>query len=59
MSVDERAQFLEWRREQKGKSFSNKDELLDYCMDVVNVMRQECCAFRNLFLKLFKTEPLR
>jgi ribosomal protein L19E len=33
MSVDERAQFLEWYKEQKGKLFRNKDELLAYCMD--------------------------
>jgi len=26
-------------------------------MDAVNVLRQACCAFRNLFLKLFKMDP--
>jgi hypothetical protein len=59
MSVDERAQFLEWYEEQKGKLFRNKDELLAYCMDNVNVLRQTCCAFRNLFLKLVKMDPFR
>jgi len=57
MSVDERAQFLERHREQKGKSFFNKDELLAYCMEDVSVLRQACCAFRNLFLKLVKMHP--
>jgi len=37
--------------------FSKKDELLAYCMDDVNVLRQACCAFLNLFLKLVKMDP--
>jgi len=59
MSGDERAQFLEWYEEQKDKLFCNKQELLAYCMDDVNVLRQACCAFRNLFLKLVKMDPFR
>jgi hypothetical protein len=58
MSADERAQFMQWE-EQKGKLFCNKDELLAYCMDDMNVLRQACCAFRNLFLKLIKMDPFR
>jgi hypothetical protein len=49
MSADERTQLMQWYDEQKGKLFSNKDELLAYCMDDVNVLRQACCGFRNLF----------
>jgi len=48
---------MQWYEEQKGKLFSNKDELMAYCMDDVNVLRQACCAFRNLFLKLVKMDP--
>jgi hypothetical protein len=59
MSADERARFLEWHQGQTGKVFSNKEELLAYCMDDVNVLRQACCAFRNLFLKLVKMDPFR
>jgi hypothetical protein len=40
MSADERAQFLEWHQKQEGKVFSNEEELLAYCMDDVNVLRQ-------------------
>jgi hypothetical protein len=47
MSSDERTYFLEWYEEQKDISFCNKQELLAYCMDDVNVLRQACCAFRN------------
>jgi hypothetical protein len=59
MSGDDRAQFLAWYKEQKDKIFLNKEELLAYCMDDVNVLRQACCAFRNLFLKLVKIDPFR
>jgi len=40
MSGDERGQFLEWYEEQKDKIFCNKQELLAYCMDDINVLRQ-------------------
>jgi len=59
MSGDERAQFLEWYEEQKDKIFCNKQELLADYMDNVSVLRQTCCAFRNLFLKLVKMDPFR
>jgi hypothetical protein len=59
LSGDEGAQFLEWYEEQKNKIFRNKEELLAYRMDDVNILRQACCAFRNLFLKLFKMGPFR
>jgi hypothetical protein len=58
ISGDERALFLEWYEEQKDKIFRNKEQLLAYCMDDVNVLRQ-ACAFRNLFLKLVKMDPFR
>jgi hypothetical protein len=59
MSGNERAQFLEWYKEQKGKIFGNKEELEAYCMDDVNVLRQACCAFINLFLELVGMDPFR
>jgi len=57
--VYERAQFLEWHEDRKGKVFCSKDEQLAYCIDDVNVLRQACCAFRNLLLKLVKMDPFR
>jgi hypothetical protein len=36
LSGDKRAQFLEWYKEQKDKTFLNKEGLLAYCMDDVN-----------------------
>jgi len=43
----------------KSNIFHNREELVAYCMDDVNVLRQACCAFRNLFLKLVKSDPFR
>ena len=57
MSGDERAQFLYWYEKQKDKILRNKEELLAYCMDDINVLKQACCAFRNLFLKQVKIDP--
>jgi hypothetical protein len=57
MLGDERAQCLEWYEEQK--IFRDKEELLSYSMNDVNVLRQACCAFRNLFLKFVKMDPFR
>jgi hypothetical protein len=58
MSREERAQFKDWY-EQKEKLFSNTEEMLAYSLDYVNVLRQACCAFRNLFLKLVKMDVFR
>ena len=58
VSVDERTQFLVWYKGVKDKIFNNSEELLACCLDDVNVVRQACCAFRNLFLELVKMDQL-
>jgi hypothetical protein len=58
-SGEERAQFLEFLLGTKIKIFINKEEVLAYYMDDVNVLRQAYCAFRNLVLKLVKMDPFR
>ena len=58
MSGNERAKYLACYEDQKDKMFQNKDELMAYCMDDVNVFGQTCCAFRELFLTLFNMDPL-
>jgi len=58
-SADERTRFMQWNEQRKSKLFLKKDELLAYCMVYVNVLRQACWAFRNLFLKLVKMDPFR
>ena len=59
LSGDERARFSAWYAGVKHKTFNIREERLAYCMDDVKVLRQECCAFRNLFLKLVKVDPFR
>jgi len=59
MSSDERTQFSSWYEGVKDKILKNREELLAYCMDDVNVLRQACSALRNLFLKLVKMDPFR
>ena len=49
--------FWNGTRNKGTKVFCNKQELLAYCMNDVNVLRQACCAFRNLFFKLVKMAP--
>jgi hypothetical protein len=58
-SVYEPAQFLERYEVNKCKVFCNKQELFDHCMDDVNVLRQACCVFRNLCMKLIEMDPFR
>ena len=49
MSIEERTKCLAWHKEQKDQIFRNKEQLLAYRMDDVNVLRQACCPFRNFF----------
>jgi len=41
---------------EKGKIFNNREKLSAYCMDDVNVLRQACSAFGNLFFKSVKMD---
>jgi len=52
ISGDQRAKFMQWHEKQKGKMFCNKDELVAYCMHDVNILRQACCAFRNIIFEI-------
>jgi len=49
VSGDERAQFPASHEGVKDRILNKKEEMLVCYMDDVNVLRQACCAFRNLF----------
>jgi hypothetical protein len=59
MSKEERSLFLEWHETVKFNIFDNKQELVSYCIDDVNVLRMACCSIGSLFLKLVKMDPFR
>ena len=59
MSGDNKAQFSAWYEYVKDKSFKNREEVLAYFIDNLNVRRQACCASLILFLKLVKMDPFR
>jgi hypothetical protein len=45
--------------EQKSKILCHKQDHLAYRIDDVDVPRQACCSFRNIFSKLDKMDPFR
>jgi len=57
MCGDERTLYSACYEGAKDKIFDSGEDLLAFCMDDVNILRQACRAFRNLFLKLVKKDP--
>ena len=57
MCGDERTLFSACYEGTKDKMFDSGEDLLAYWLDDVNILRQACCAFRNLFSKLVKKDP--
>jgi len=59
MSCAEREKFLTWYNEKKQANyvFGFKKEILKYCKDDVNILRQACLAFRKSFLETGDTCP--
>jgi len=57
MCGDERTLFSASYEGAKDKFFDSGEDLLAYCINDVNILRQACCAFRNLFLNLVKKGP--
>jgi hypothetical protein len=50
MSEAERDQFLAWHREQKDEIFSNREQLLAYCMDDLRYCGGHAAFFEICFL---------
>jgi hypothetical protein len=59
MSAVEREKFLAWHAEQEGKVFDFRQEMLDYCRQDVNILRQACLKFRHLLLQCTGVDPLK
>ena len=50
MKPKEREIFLKWYAEHKEDEFNMKQDIVAYCVSDVNVLREACVKFRNLFL---------
>jgi hypothetical protein len=59
MKPREREAFLNWHREQRsaGYIFDMRHEILEYCREDVNILRQSCLKFRDCFLKTNNVDP--
>jgi hypothetical protein len=55
MSPKDRQLFLDWHSEQitSGKIFDFKNDLIEYCISDVNILRQACLSFWVLMKKLY------
>jgi len=48
MKIENRNIFLKWYEEHKDDVFDFQEELLNYCISDVDILRRACCEFRNL-----------
>ena len=53
-----REEFLQWYKEQKGKQFNFRKEILAYCEDDVNILHESCNEFRNWLLSITSREDV-
>lgn len=55
----ERNEFIDWYNTEKlsGKIFNNRHELIKYCREDVNILRNACLKFRSILYEITKIEP--
>ena len=59
MSSKDRVSFLSWYNErgESGEKFNLKQEMMSYCSDDVEILRQSSRIFRNMYLHEFDIDP--
>lgn len=59
MKSDDRFKFLKWYDGEKAKNkvFDNRNELVKYCQQDVNILRLACLKFQNLLIGLTTVDP--
>ena len=59
MSSKDRDSFLSWYNErgESGEEFNLKQEMMSYCSDDVEILRQSSRIFRNMYLHEFDIDP--
>ena len=48
MSKEAREDFFDWYEKNKNKPFNLEQEMLDYCVSDVDILRRACCRFQKL-----------
>ncbi len=49
--------FFRWHRQQQGKQFNYREELLSYCELDVNILRGACMAYQGMTMKEQGVDP--
>ncbi|RYE17513.1 MAG: hypothetical protein EOP45_15650, partial [Sphingobacteriaceae bacterium] len=59
LKTEDRVKLLEWHTEQVNENviFNNREELLKYCIEDVNILRNACLKFRSILYGLTEVEP--
>lgn len=57
MKPKERENFLQWYNANKDTSFTLREQLLSYCENDVDILRESCLKFRKLFMEVAQVEP--
>lgn len=59
MKTPDRSKFIQWYNSEKSenKFFNNKQELIAYCKQDVNILRLACLKFRSLLFELTSVDP--
>ncbi len=52
-----RDEFYKWHRQQQGKQFDYREELLSYCESDVDILRGACMAYRDMTMKEQGVDP--
>ena len=59
MKEGKRKEFLEWYSQQQGKVFNFQQELLDYCISDVDILRRACLELRRMFMETEHIDPFQ
>ena len=52
MSTSQHAEFIERHENQIGKTFNMQQELFDYCLIDVNILKNGCLLYRKLYMNI-------
>lgn len=59
MKGDKRSDFLDWYDQQQDKVFNFRQELLDYCISDVDILRRACLELRKMFVETEGLDPFQ